>query len=114
MSQTPYTMSSLTPLTQLWLAQWQEAGAPAARLQLQWLKTMDQIIESEAAFMLACLDANLRINECLLDPDRLAGKNPLNDCYQDIMNDVTEASLARLNKVSELSHDFRQQLWEEL
>ncbi|APX93155.1 hypothetical protein BWR19_09550 [Halomonas sp. 1513] len=115
MSPTPQRPSpATTPLQQLWLEQWLDANAPAARLQLQWLKAMDKIIESEAEFMLACLNANLRIGECMLDPDRLRSGDTLGDCYQEIMNDVTEASLTRLNKVTELSHDFRQQLWEEL
>ena len=115
MSPTPHPPSlPLTPLPQLWLEQWLDASAPATRLQLQWLRAMDQIIESEATFMLACLNANLRIGECMLDPERLRSESALGDCYQEIMNEVTEASLARLNKVTELSHEFRQQLWEEL
>ncbi|MDR5905956.1 hypothetical protein [Franzmannia qiaohouensis] len=111
---TKHSSSATAPLTQLWLEQWQATNAPAARVQLQWLKAMNQIIESEATFMLACLNANLRIGECMLDPDRLRSDTALNDCYEEIMNEVAEASLARLDKVTELSHEFRRQLWEEL
>ncbi|SDK86178.1 hypothetical protein SAMN05192555_101371 [Franzmannia pantelleriensis] len=115
MSPTPtHQSSTVTPLPQLWLEQWLDANTPTARLQLQWLKAMDQMIESEATFMLACLNANLRMSECLLDPDRLTRHAELSDCYQEIMTDVTEASMARLSKVTELSREFREQLWEEL
>lgn len=104
----------LTPLTQLWLAQCLEASAPVSRLQLSWLKTMDDIVECEVDFMFICMNSCIRMSECLLKPGALHDKASLESCYQDILSDVTEASFARFDKVAELSHEFRQQLWEEI
>ncbi len=96
-----------------WVPEWPNDAMPLLKFHDAMLNTVAKIIEGETEFMLACFSANMRLAECFMSPIQSSSAG-LTTCYQDILGEMHEASVTRMNRVASLSEEFRQQLWEEV
>lgn len=100
-------------MLQWWNQQWLEGATPLARMQLAWMESLVEAMRFEAQCLHALAESGERLAGCHTGN---AVKHPLelHQCYQRLVEDVTQTHLQRLGKVAELSEDFRKRIWEEL
>lgn len=110
----PPTHGSVDAMTAWWLHQWLETMAPVARLQMVWLETLGDAMRHEAEFLSALAASGDRLSRCAWNQDLLRDPSTLASCYHGMAGEMTEATLKRMVKVTELSRDFRERIWDEL
>ncbi|MCL7930823.1 hypothetical protein [Halomonas llamarensis] len=111
----PPWLSISQPLLQWWMEQSVKGVQPLMNVQLAWLESVSSAMQMEMEFCQAIAESHEKISHCLL----IHQKSPkstekITDCYQQAMQDLSNAHLNRLKKVTELSHDFRSAIWEEI
>nr|WP_298415310.1 hypothetical protein [uncultured Halomonas sp.] len=97
-----------------WLNQWVETANAATRLQLIWLDMMGSALQQEAEFFKIMASTTERMTHGAMNQDLLRDPAAMATHYQQIAGDINEATMNRMQKVSELSEDFRKCIWEEI
>ncbi|WP_129138406.1 hypothetical protein [Modicisalibacter coralii] len=97
-----------------WMQQWLESTAPITRMQLAWLQTMSEAMQHEAEFLKVVATSSEKLARCAWDPEALRDPSALSSCYQQAASEVANAAARRFSKVSELSHDLRERIWDEI
>lgn len=103
-----------TPLPYWWLQQCLDAQSRLLRLQLVWLDVTSELVHHEAEFIKLTVQAGERLARCDLSEKNTQGSERLMHCYNRAVNEINDAAFARLRRISELSHDFREQIWDEI
>ncbi|PMR72766.1 hypothetical protein [Billgrantia endophytica] len=100
------------PMVEWWTQQLTQGITPMARMQLAWMESLSEIMQQEARFFTALAESSQRLAKCYEhskgDPMKM------NECYREIAQEIAEQHMQRMEHVTTLSHDFRQQLWEEI
>lgn len=102
------------PMLLWWGEQWLKSAVPIAKLHLAWLESVTEAMQIEAAFFQAMAESGEKLTQCFSYSGGNHSPAALNSCYHEIMQTLTDAHFQRLEKVAELSHEFRQCLWEEI
>ncbi|MDW5375613.1 hypothetical protein R6258_01650 [Halomonas sp. HP20-15] len=111
----PSVPSPLTmPRPYWWLQQWLDTQSRLLRLQLAWLDASADFAHQEAEFIKLTVQASERLSRCGFPGVNDQSPEQLMHCYHRTVNEISEAAYARLRRVSELSHDFREQIWDEI
>ncbi|WP_148254087.1 hypothetical protein [Aidingimonas lacisalsi] len=106
--------ASSRPLVNLWFKHCLDPAAPMLRMQLAWLESVNDAIQFEAEFLTACADTSGKLANCLTNPATLQNPTQLSECYQQAVDQVTNAHMTRLTRATEFSREFRERLWEEI
>lgn len=113
-SLTPW-LSISQPVLQWWMEQSVKGVQPLMNVQLAWLESVSSAMQMEMEFCQAIAESHEKITHCLLmHQSSPKSAEEFTDCYQQAMQGLSNAHLDRLKKVTELSHDFRSALWEEI
>ncbi|ATJ82925.1 hypothetical protein ACFPTY_07970 [Halomonas beimenensis] len=100
-------------MLQWWSQQWLQGANPLARLQLAWMESLAEAMQFEAQCLHALAESGERMAGCYTgDPTKTPQE--LQECYQRLIEDVTQTHMRRLEKVAQLSEDFRKRIWEEI
>ncbi|WP_053070654.1 hypothetical protein [Halomonas sp. PR-M31] len=97
-----------------WLNQWMETANSAARLQLIWWDMVGNAMHQEAEFFKIMANSTERMAQGVMNQDLLRDPAAMATHYRQIAKDINEATMNRMTKVSNLSEDFRDRLWEEM
>lgn len=113
---TPLTLVSDNsyPATTWWMHQWLATMLPFAKAQLSCWEAFGNLMQHEAEFFRTMATSSEQLARCTWDPDMLRDPTAMTSCYQAIAGDMTEATMKRMLRVTELSRDFRECLWDEL
>jgi hypothetical protein len=107
-------VAATKPMMEWWQAQWQQNAAPMARMQLAWMESIADAMKFEAQFLQAIADSNQRMANCFQGEDAPCTPEEFRASYQQLIQDVTDAQMERLQKATDLSMEFRKQIWEEI
>ncbi len=110
----PAASSGPYPLAAWWMHQWLANTAPLIKFQVAYLETLSDAMQHEAEFIKVLAESGDKLARCAQQPDVHQGPSGLAACYQDVAGSMADATLRRFTKVSELSHDFRERIWDEL
>lgn len=110
----PSVIDASQPMLTWWHQYWLKSSLPLAKMHLAWLESVSQTMEMEAQFFQALADSGEKINQCYAKNGTTPEGTDINDCYQDMLQTLTDAHLQRLENVAQLSHEFRRCLWEEI
>lgn len=118
--QVPYSSLNLwLDATQPMLAWWTEQSTycmkPITSFHMAWLEGFSQAMQAELEFLQALTESHEKIVRCIIDTPATPDSDlKMANCYQEIIQTLTNANMDRLKKASELAHEFRKSLWEEL
>ena len=88
---------------------------PMAKIQIAWLESVSQAVQAELQFFHAISESHEKIVQCFINASTESDNNlNMANCYQEAMQTLTNAHMDRLQKASELTHEFRKSLWEKL
>ena len=93
---------------------WMETTNSAAKLQRIWLETFNDAMRHEFEFFSTMATSYSKLTHCMLGLGGAQTSASMASCYQEIASDMTEATLKRMRKVSELSDDLRERIWCEI
>ncbi|HSP32399.1 MAG TPA: hypothetical protein VLO13_10425 [Halomonas sp.] len=102
------------PIFLWWSEYWLKSSLPMAKAHLAWLENMSQTMQMEAELFQAIADSSERLTQCFVESGCTPTNTDIHDCYQDMMQTLTDAQLQRFEKVAQLPHEFRKRLWEEI
>ncbi|MDI5920439.1 hypothetical protein QLQ86_06550 [Halomonas sp. LR5S13] len=106
-------LAAAQPMMEWWQKQFTQGTTPMARMQLAWMESMADAMQFEAQFLQALAESSQKIAQSF---EGEAPQTPaeMQERYQQLITEVTEAQMERMQKAAELSHDFRKRLWEEI
>jgi hypothetical protein len=107
-------LSATEPVFDWWRQQWLQGANPMARLQLAWMESLAEVLQFEAQYLKAIAESSQKMGDCFTGEEAPSTPGELHECYQKLVQDVTDAQMKRLEKANELSEDFRRRVWEEL
>ncbi|XKH58837.1 hypothetical protein LG290_08910 [Halomonas sediminis] len=102
------------PGMEWWSQQMLQGFVPVIKMQEAWLKNLTQAMQMEAQFLHTLAESGEKLSQCFTADDGPPSQEAIASCYQDMINTMTEAHYSRMNKVAELTTDFRRQLWDEI
>lgn len=106
-------LAATQPMVEWWQAQWQ-SNAPMARIQLAWMESLAEAMKFEAQFLKTVAESNQRMADCFQGGDSPCTPEDFRESYQQLIQEVSDAHMERMQKATELSRDFRKQIWEEI
>ncbi|QPI65778.1 hypothetical protein [Vreelandella venusta] len=110
--------SSANDVHQDIVAWWQHycllSTMPMVRCQIAWLESVTEAMQLEAELFQAIAKSSEKLTLCLTDDNESCSAKELTEHYQEMVKTLTDANLERFAKVSQLSHEFRRSLWEEI
>ncbi|WP_346798127.1 hypothetical protein R5M92_04375 [Halomonas sp. Bachu 37] len=106
--------STTQPIAAWWSQQWLQSTLPLTRMQLVWMENLAQTMQMEAQFMQALMESSEKISQCFWNHQGNTSAAEVTECYQEVVQSLTEAHMERLERVTELTQDFRRSLWEEI
>lgn len=106
-------LAAAEPMMEWWQKQWSQGVAPMARMQLVWMQSMAEAMQFEAQFLQTLAESGQQIAQAF---EGAPPQNPaeMQQRYQALLSDLTDAQMDRMKKAAELSHDFRRRIWEEI
>ncbi|RUR34727.1 hypothetical protein ELY33_00670 [Vreelandella andesensis] len=87
---------------------------PIVRCQVAWLENVTQAMQLEAELFQAIAKSSEKLTLCLTDNNKNCNAKEFTEQYQEMVKTLTDANIERFTKVSQLSHEFRRNLWEEI
>lgn len=105
---------TVEPMLAWWQQQWLQSATPLARMQLAWMESLAEAMQFEAQYLQTMAESSQRIAECFSGKDAPSTPAEMHECYQKLVKDVTDAQMKRMEKATQLSHEFRARIWEEL
>jgi len=109
MTQNPFA----NPMLEWWQQQWTQGVNPRARTQLAWMESLAEALQLEAQFLKAIAESGEKIAKCF-DGKQPTTPEEVQACYGKLVKEVGDAQMKRLEQASQLTHDFRKRLWEEI
>lgn len=100
--------------TPWWMRQWLETMLPFTRVQLSCWEAFGHLLQQEGEFFRTLAASSEQLARCTWNQDMLRDPAAMASCYQAVAGDMAEATMKRMIKVTELSRDVRECLWEEL
>ncbi|MCG7600876.1 hypothetical protein MHM84_13885 [Halomonas sp. McH1-25] len=97
-----------------WYQPWMETTDSAAKLQRIWLETFNDAMRHEFEFFSTMATSYSKLTHCMLGLGGPQTPASMASCYHEVASDMTEATLKRMRKVSELSDDLRERIWCEI
>ncbi|SEK29066.1 hypothetical protein [Halomonas daqiaonensis] len=112
-SKTNPAMSATEPMMEWWQKQFTQGATPMTRMQLAWMQSIADTMQFEAQFLRTLAESGQRIAQTL-GGDTPQTPAEMQERYQKLISEVTEAQMERMKKATELSNDFRRRVWEEV
>lgn len=106
-------LAAAEPMMEWWQKQWSQGVTPMARMQLAWMESMAEAMEFEAQFLKTLADSGQKIAQSF-DGDTPQTQAEMQQRYQALISELTDAQMDRMKKAAELSHEFRRRVWEEI
>lgn len=119
-SQIPYNVllpwfAATQPMLVWWAEQNSYCMKPIASFHMACLEGFSQAMQAELEFLQAITESHEKIARCIINTSVTPGSDlKMANCYQEVMQTLTNANMDRLKIASELTHELRQFLWEEL
>ncbi|MGC3872388.1 hypothetical protein ACPF7Z_03830 [Halomonas sp. GXIMD04776] len=110
----PLANADTTTSPAWWMQQWMETVNTTTRLQLVWLNMLGSAMQQEAEFFKIMAVSTEKLAHGAMNQDLLRDPSAMVAHYQEVADDITQATMNRMNKVTELSQDFRECLWDEI
>jgi len=107
-------MDSTQPMQAWWHQYCLLSAMPMIRLQIAWLENVTQTMQMEAQLFQALAKSSEKLTLCLTDNPHHCNAAELTEHYHEMVKTLTDANMERLTNVSQLSHEFRRCLWEEI
>ncbi|UXZ55733.1 hypothetical protein LOS15_06815 [Halomonas sp. 7T] len=107
-------MDSAQPMQAWWHQYCLLSTMPMVRLQIAWLENVTQTMQMEAQLFQALAKNSEKLTLCLTDNPNYCNAAELTEHYHEMVKTLTDANMERLTNVSQLSHEFRRCLWEEI
>ncbi|APE32338.1 hypothetical protein BOX17_16050 [Halomonas aestuarii] len=106
-------LAAAEPMMEWWQKQWSQGATPMARMQLAWMQSMAEAMQFEAELLKTLAENGQKIAQSF---DGGAPQTPaeMQEHYQSLMSDLTDAHMERMKRAAELSHEFRRRIWEEI
>lgn len=106
-------LAATEPMMEWWQKQFTQGATPMARMQLAWMQSLADAMQFEAQFLQALAESGQKIAQSFEgEPPQTPAE--MQERYQQLISEVTDAQMDRMKKAAELSHEFRQRLWEEI
>ena len=77
-------------------------------------RNVTQTMQMEAQLFQALAKSSEKLTLCLTDNPHHCNAAELTEHYHEMVKTLTDANMERLTNVSQLSHEFRRCLWEEI
>ncbi|MGM0983967.1 MAG: hypothetical protein ACQEXG_11160 [Pseudomonadota bacterium] len=106
-------MSATEPMMEWWKNQFTQGATPMTRMQLAWMQSMADTMQFEAQFLRALAESGQKMAESF-SGDTPQTPAEMQERYQQLVSELTEAQMERMKKATELSNDFRRRVWEEV
>ncbi|QNI04762.1 hypothetical protein HXW73_08385 [Halomonas sp. SH5A2] len=87
---------------------------PMIKLQYIWLNTLNNTLRHELDLFSTMVDSCNKLSGCMLGLEGVQTPSSMVSCYQDVADDMAEATFKRMQRVSELSEEFKERLWCEM
>lgn len=111
----PTWLGASQPLLSWWAEQSPQAMQPFAKAQLAWMESISEAMQAEMQFFQALTASQEKMAQCMLNATGTSESNQnIANCYQEVVQNLTDAQMTRLQKATKLNHDFRRTLWEQL
>lgn len=110
---TPTPSPFHNPMLEWWQQQWMQGTHPMARMQLAWMESLAETMQFEAQFLMAVAESGERMAKCF-DVSQPATPEEVQAAYHALVKEVNDAHMKRLERVAQLTEDFRERLWEEI
>ncbi|MEQ6917575.1 hypothetical protein [Halomonas aquatica] len=106
-------LAATEPMMEWWQKHLSQGATPMARMQLAWMQSMADALQFEAEFLKTLAESGQRLAKSF---DGATPQTPaeMNERYQAIMSEISEAQMERMQKAAELSLEFRRNVWEEI
>ncbi|MGE4532237.1 hypothetical protein [Halomonas sp.] len=101
------------PMFDWWQQQWMKGANPMAKAQLAWMESLAEALQFEAQFVRAIAESGERMARCF-DGEQPTTSEEVQACYEKLVKEVGDAQMKRLEQATQLTHDFRKRLWEEI
>ncbi|MDR9439227.1 MAG: hypothetical protein RI841_06995 [Halomonas sp.] len=106
-------MAATEPMMEWWQKQLTQGIRPMTRMQLAWMHSMAETMQFEAQFLQAIAESGQKIAQSF-EGDTPQTPAEMQERYQQLISDITEAQMERMKRATEISHDFRRCVWEEI
>ncbi len=106
-------MMNASPMLSWWQQQWMKGANPMAQMQAAWMESLADAMKFEAQFLKAIAESGQQMTACLND-EQPSTPEEMHACYQKLVKQMTDAHQERMEQATQLSHDFRKRLWEEI
>ncbi|MDZ7852792.1 MAG: hypothetical protein U5L98_09170 [Halomonas sp.] len=106
-------LTAAEPMMEWWQSQFTQGTTPMTRMQLAWMQSMADTMQFEAQFLRALAESGQKMAESM-SGDTPQTPAEMQERYQQLISDLTEAQMERMKKATELSNDFRRRVWEEV
>ncbi len=106
-------MMNASPMLSWWQQQWMKGASPMAQMQAAWMESLADAMKFEAQFLKAIAESGEQMTACLKD-EQPSTPEEMHACYQKLVKQMTDAHQERMEQATQLSHDFRKRLWEEI
>lgn len=106
-------MMNASPMLTWWQQQWMKGANPMAQMQAAWMESLAEAMKFEAQFLKTVAESGQQMTDCLNKKEPTTPQE-LQDCYQKLVQQMTDAQQKRMEQAAELSLDFRKRLWEEI
>ncbi|KUJ86609.1 MAG: hypothetical protein XD36_2951 [Halomonas sp. 54_146] len=107
-------INSSQPIIAWWNEYLLKSSLPMAKIHLAWLESVSQSIQMEAKLLQAIAESSEKFTQCFIESGTNPSSADIHECYQDMVQTLTDSHFNRLEKVAQLSHEFRRCLWEEI
>ncbi|WP_416140744.1 hypothetical protein ACM26W_10370 [Halomonas sp. HK25] len=106
-------MMNANPMLAWWQEQWMKGANPMAKMQAAWMESLAEAMEFEAQFLKTVAETGQQMTQCF-NHEKPATSDEVHACYQNLVKQMTDAQHKRMEQATQLSHDFRKRLWEEI
>ncbi len=106
-------MLNANPMLAWWQQQLAKGGNPMARMQLAWIESLADAMQFEAQFLKAIAESGEQIAKCF-DGEQPRTPEEVQECYQKMVQQISDAQMKRVEHATQLTHDFRKRIWEEI
>lgn len=106
-------MAATEPMMEWWQQQFSRGFTPITHMQLAWMQSMAEAMRFEAQFLQSLAESGQKIAKSF---EGEAPQTPaeVQERYQQLLSDVTEAHMERMKRATDMSEEFRRRIWEEI
>lgn len=93
---------------------WMEGADSVVKLQRIWLDICNDAARHELEFLTTMASSYSKLTTCMLNFGGQHTPESMASCYQEVADDMAEATLKRMRRVSELNDELKERIWCEI